>query len=97
MAKYHVEYGCYLENIEMIVTTDLFREEVDTMVYELAIECTDGWLGMHGFLCECYDEDTEELTYDECCRDTIEHAASYIVTEYDETIHGDMGHEEVTW
>ena len=95
--KYFVEYGCYLEKIEMIVTAEFGIHAMRDMIYELAIETTDGWLGMHGFLCGCYDEDTDELSYEDCCRTTIEEAAEYSVTEYSEDIHGDLGHEEVVW
>lgn len=97
MAKYYVEYGCYLEKHEYIVETDMHIDKINERAYQESKELTEGWLGQHGFLCDCYDEDTEELSWGRCCQDTIEDACFHMVTFYDLTEHGNQGHEEVTW
>lgn len=82
--KYTIHYGCYLGMDEQEIEADS-EDEAGMMAYALAIEATEGWLGMHGFHCECSTESDESWhmtqTNGECCRDTIEHAAEYWAEE----------------
>ncbi|QIG66291.1 hypothetical protein KNV09_gp116 [Vibrio phage Athena] len=74
MVKVIITFGCYLETChEMVLVTNrdtLTEAEHDKInsevVYPMAIETTDGWVGSNGF-CEDLDdaEDIEEAVEDE--------------------------------
>ncbi len=77
--KYTIHYGCYLGMDSQEVEAES-EDEASMMAYDLAIEATDSWLGMHGFHCDCSVEGdgwSMVQTGGECCRDTVEHSAEY--------------------
>lgn len=85
--KFLIHYGCYLGMEEQEVEAES-ESEAGMMAYELAIEATEGWLGMHGFHCDCSVESDCGWMYThtggECCHETIEYAAEYWAEEVEE-------------
>jgi hypothetical protein len=95
MKFYKLTYGCYLDTVETALKSDLPKNEIDDAVYQMAIESTEGWLGMHGFECCGPDED-----FGDCCHQTIDQAAEYYVeecTEEEATEWAELHHGWENW
>ena len=94
MTKYFISFGCYIQ-IEHDVIEVETQEEAYQYAYELAVEATNGWVGMHGFLdeeaVEC-GEDAEEFMCE-----AIENATEFWVEVYNPDEHDGYKVNESDW
>jgi len=104
MKAYLAGYGCYLDNTEFKLLSDLPEEEIIKELYERAIEATNGWVGCHGFADEEYENFDSQEDYEEYVKQAVDENADYYLEEWDEEEHAprctygyDTGPVTETW